>query len=172
MVKQPYFYPIWFSLMLFCHTEWKLPFFDFTIQKTIKKMSFKRQHYQFFGPLLIFIYSLFFRNTFASLLNVDVEYVTYAIWILVFDALVIIPFSKLRAEQRPMKYAVIKIGNVLLICFLMFSFWYFTEIIHKESRRILENFLFRKLSNWLYFHCEFNGKFSSLFLFYAKLFSS
>jgi O-antigen/teichoic acid export membrane protein len=41
-----------------------------------------------------------------------VQYITYAIWILVLDALVIVPFSKLRANQRPMLYAIIKIGNV------------------------------------------------------------
>jgi len=40
--------------------------------------------------------------------------VTYIIWILVLDALVIIPFSKLRANQRPMRYAIIKIGNVIV----------------------------------------------------------
>lgn len=58
--------------------------------------------------------ALLFRNTLADWANVEIQYVTYAIWILVFDALVIVPFSKLRALQRPMKYAVVKIGNVVL----------------------------------------------------------
>ncbi len=57
--------------------------------------------------------------------NVDVQYITYSIWILVLDALVIVPFSKLRANQKPMVYAAIKIGNVavnliLNIFFLLF----------------------------------------------------
>ncbi len=58
--------------------------------------------------------ALLFRNTLAQWAGVEIQYVTYAVWILVFDALAIVPFSKLRALQRPMKYAVIKIGNVVL----------------------------------------------------------
>ncbi len=56
--------------------------------------------------------SLLFRETISNWINVKVEYITYTIWILVLDSLVIIPFSKIRAEKRPMQYAVIKIGNV------------------------------------------------------------
>ncbi len=40
--------------------------------------------------------------------------VDFLIWILVLDALVIIPFAILRAEQRPIKYSAIKIANVLI----------------------------------------------------------
>ncbi|WP_306351323.1 lipopolysaccharide biosynthesis protein [Flavobacterium sp. '19STA2R22 D10 B1'] len=52
------------------------------------------------------------RNMLAEWSKIDVQYITYTIWILVLDALVIIPFSKLRAYQRPIMYAIIKIGNV------------------------------------------------------------
>lgn len=68
--------------------------------------------------------ALLVRNSIAHGVNVDASYITYAIWILVLDALVVIPFSKLRALQRPMMYAAIKIGNVMvnmglnLICLL------------------------------------------------------
>lgn len=58
--------------------------------------------------------SLLFRETISNWINVKVEYITYTIWILVLDSLVIIPFSKIRAEKRPMQYAVIKIGNVAI----------------------------------------------------------
>ena len=62
----------------------------------------------FWSTILFLCVTLLFQKTLASLLNVDKEYVNYAIWILAFDALVIIPFSKLRAEQRPIKYSVLK----------------------------------------------------------------
>ena len=39
--------------------------------------------------------------------------VNYIIWILLLDTLAIIPFSRLRANQQPIKYAVLKILNVL-----------------------------------------------------------
>lgn len=56
--------------------------------------------------------ALLFRETIANFINVKTEYITYTIWILILDALVIIPFSRLRAEKKPMQYAVLKIGNV------------------------------------------------------------
>jgi O-antigen/teichoic acid export membrane protein len=79
----------------------------------------------FWSSIIFLFVALIFRNSLATLANVDVQYITYSIWILVLDALVIIPFSKLRANQRPIKYAVIKIGNVMVnlilnILFLLF----------------------------------------------------
>lgn len=56
--------------------------------------------------------TLLFRNTLSNWSGIKVEYVTYTIWILVLDALAIIPYSKLRATKRPMVYAIIKIANV------------------------------------------------------------
>lgn len=55
-----------------------------------------------------------FQNTMANASQIDPEYVKYAIFILVLDALVIIPFAWLRANEKPMKYAVIKIVNVII----------------------------------------------------------
>lgn len=68
----------------------------------------------FWSSILFLIGTLLFRETIASFINVKTEYITYTIWILALDALVIIPFSKLRAEKKPMQYAVIKIANVLI----------------------------------------------------------
>nr|WP_315130503.1 oligosaccharide flippase family protein [uncultured Flavobacterium sp.] len=79
----------------------------------------------FWSSIFFLFGALIFRNTLAAMANVDVQYITYSIWILVLDALVIVPFSKLRANQKPMVYAAIKIGNVavnliLNIFFLLF----------------------------------------------------
>lgn len=68
----------------------------------------------FWTTILFLAVALLFRFSVANLLEIDVQYVTYIIWILTLDALVIIPFSKLRANQRPMFYAAIKIGNVAI----------------------------------------------------------
>lgn len=56
--------------------------------------------------------ALLLRHHLADWAGINVRYITYTIWILVLDALVIIPFSKLRADGKPMVYAAIKIGNV------------------------------------------------------------
>jgi O-antigen/teichoic acid export membrane protein len=68
----------------------------------------------FWTSIAFLIISLLYRNTISRWSDVNLEYVTYTIWILTFDALAIIPFSKLRAEKKPMKYALIKIGNVTI----------------------------------------------------------
>lgn len=61
-----------------------------------------------------FALALIFQNQIASLIQIDVKYINLVIWILLFDALVIIPFAWLRATERPMRYAVIKILNVAI----------------------------------------------------------
>lgn len=66
----------------------------------------------FWSSIGFLIISLLFRKTLSVWADISVEYITYTIWILALDALAIIPFSKLRAEKKAIKYAVIKIGNV------------------------------------------------------------
>lgn len=88
-------------------------FFRFYNSETDKENVIATSTISIFWSSIVFLFSaLIFRGTLASLANVEVQYITYAIWILVLDALVIVPFSKLRANQRPIIYAVIKIGNV------------------------------------------------------------
>ncbi|PAM94507.1 polysaccharide biosynthesis protein, partial [Flavobacterium sp. IR1] len=57
--------------------------------------------------------------------NIASHYISYVILILALDALVVIPFSWLRATERPLVYAAIKVGKVagtlgLNIFFLVF----------------------------------------------------
>ncbi|WP_313808129.1 polysaccharide biosynthesis C-terminal domain-containing protein [Flavobacterium sp.] len=68
----------------------------------------------FWSSLAFLGVALLFKNTLADILKIDPQYINYTIWILVLDALVVVPFCKLRAHQRPMKYAVIKITNVMV----------------------------------------------------------
>ncbi|MFN4197448.1 MAG: lipopolysaccharide biosynthesis protein [Flavobacterium sp.] len=68
----------------------------------------------FWSSIIFLVGALLFRETLSSLTGIEVEYITYTIWILVLDALVIIPFSKLRATQRPGFYTFLKVGNVAL----------------------------------------------------------
>jgi O-antigen/teichoic acid export membrane protein len=76
----------------------------------------------FWSSLVFLVLGLLFRNTLASWSDIKVEYITYTIWILTLDALAIIPFSKLRAERKPIMYAVIKIGNVSITLLLTLFF--------------------------------------------------
>ncbi len=61
-----------------------------------------------------FVLALLFRNQIAMLTDIRVDYITLVIWILLLDALVIIPFAWLRANERPIRYSLIKILNVIV----------------------------------------------------------
>ncbi|KGO92676.1 lipopolysaccharide biosynthesis protein [Flavobacterium subsaxonicum] len=76
----------------------------------------------FWSSLAFLSIALLSRNFLAEAAEIDTEYITYTIWVLALDALVIVPFSKLRAEGRPMVYAAIKIGNVVFNLFLNIFF--------------------------------------------------
>lgn len=101
-------------------------FFRFYNNETNKKSVVETTTVSIFWTSISFLFiALLFRNALAERLGIDVQYITYTIWILALDALVIIPFSKLRAYQKPMIYAAFKIGNVLVnltlsVFFLLF----------------------------------------------------
>ena len=63
---------------------------------------------------LFFILALFFQDNIARVIDIKPEYINLVIWILLLDALVIIPFAWLRANAKPLKYAVVKILNVII----------------------------------------------------------
>ncbi len=67
------------------------------------------------GTTILFAFvALLFQGPMADITNIDIVFIRYAIYILIFDALAIIPFAWLRANEKPMKYALIKIGNVVV----------------------------------------------------------
>lgn len=66
-----------------------------------------------FGSTLVFTtIALLFQNSIAIATHIEVRYIRYVICILALDALVIIPFAWLRANEKPMNYAIVKILNV------------------------------------------------------------
>ena len=66
------------------------------------------------SSLGFFILALIVQNQIAAFIQIDVKYINLVIWILLLDALVIIPFAWLRATAKPMRYAIIKILNVAI----------------------------------------------------------
>lgn len=64
------------------------------------------------SSFIFFVLALLFQNQIAEYIDINVKYVKLVIWILLLDALVIVPFAWLRATQQPMRYAAIKILNV------------------------------------------------------------
>lgn len=99
----------------------------------------------FWSSILFLAIALLFRNSIAenSWINVDAEYVTYAIWILVLDALTVIPFSKLRINQRPVVFAFVKIANTVINLLLnVFFIIYLPKIAQASPNGILSTIYF------------------------------
>lgn len=64
--------------------------------------------------VIFFVLAITFQNQIANATDIKAEYINLVIWILLLDALVIIPFAWLRAKAKPIKYAAIKILNVVI----------------------------------------------------------
>lgn len=61
------------------------------------------------------------------------KYVQYLIWILFTDAICVIPFAKLRADGRPIKYSVVKFLNIGTFVALNLIFIYVIPAIIKHN---------------------------------------
>lgn len=64
--------------------------------------------------LIFVLLALSFQKSLAIFLNIDPQFIQYVIFILGLDALVVVPFAWLRANERPTRYAVVKITNVAI----------------------------------------------------------
>lgn len=89
----------------------------------------------FWSTIVFFVVLSLFRKKLALWSNINVEYIVFAIWILALDALAIIPFSKIRAEKRPIKYAIIKVSNVIIYLLLNIFFLAFLPklVVHSNN---------------------------------------
>ena len=109
-------------------------FFRFYNKETNKSAVVETTSISIFWTSFIFlVISLLSQNTIAKWSGIDGQFITYTIWILVLDALVIVPFSKLRVNQQPIRYAIVKIGNVAVNLFLNIFFLISLPAIAKSN---------------------------------------
>ncbi|EDM45269.1 polysaccharide biosynthesis protein [unidentified eubacterium SCB49] len=79
--------------------------------------------------IAVFVILYFLKDYIANYIGFDTRYVVWSIEILVLDALVVIPFVWFRANGKPLKYAFIKILNVIInLGFNLFFFMALPEI--------------------------------------------
>ncbi|SDW13272.1 lipopolysaccharide biosynthesis protein [Flavobacterium degerlachei] len=116
-------------------------FFRFFNKESNKESVVETSMVSIFWTTIGFLFiALLSRNYLAEWSGIDSQYIGYTIWILALDALVIIPFSKLRAFQKPMVYAVIKIGNVLVNLILSVVFLiYIPQLIEASPNGLLSS---------------------------------
>jgi len=135
-------YMIFFNVILAYGME--TAFFRFYNNESNKKAVVETSIISIFWTTILFLVSaLLVRNSLAVFSGIDVQYITYTIWILALDALVIVPFSKLRAHQKPMVYAVVKIGNVVVNLTLnLFFLLYLPKIAVSNPNSFLNSIYF------------------------------
>jgi O-antigen/teichoic acid export membrane protein len=83
---------------------------------------------------------IYFRDSIAGFIGLSghPEYVTLSAFIIGFDALSALPFAKLRHDNRPRKYAVIRIAGILLnIATVYFFLTICPDITRKNPNSIL-----------------------------------
>lgn len=125
-------YMIFFNVLLAYGFE--TAFFRFYNKENDKKSVVETASVSLFWSSIVFlVIALLFRNKLAIWSGLDEQYITYTIWILALDALVIVPFSKLRVNQQPIKYAIIKIGNVVVNLVLNLFFLSYLPAIAKSN---------------------------------------
>jgi O-antigen/teichoic acid export membrane protein len=61
------------------------------------------------------------------------EYIRWIAWIIALDAVTLIPFAKIRQEERPVRFAVLKVLNVLINVVIVFAFLWIFPMIQKHN---------------------------------------
>ena len=104
----------WFAIFnVFLAYGMETAFFRFYNGKDKRKTVVSTSILSILGTSIIFlVLGFLFKNSIADSMHIEARYLTYALFILTLDALVIIPFAWLRATEKPMKYALIKALNV------------------------------------------------------------
>lgn len=114
-------YLVFFNVVLSYGME--TAFFRFYHSETNKKTVISTTTISILASSILFLMaSLAIRHQLGNWSHINTRYIVYTIFLLVFDALCIVPFSQLRAEKKPLKYAVFKICNVLVSLILTLFF--------------------------------------------------
>lgn len=105
---------VWFTIFnVFLAYGMETSFFRFYSLEDDKEKVLSTALISITGSTLLFLLgSLLLRSELSALLNIDLRFISYFIGILCLDALVIIPFARLRATERPTIYAIVKIANI------------------------------------------------------------
>lgn len=106
----------WFAILnVFLAYGMETAFFRFYKESEHRKKVVSTSLISLAGSSMLFLLlGLLFKESFAAVLNIEPRYMNYVLGILVLDALVIVPFAWLRANEKPMRYAIVKILNVAM----------------------------------------------------------
>jgi O-antigen/teichoic acid export membrane protein len=116
-------------------------YFRFAARKEYKDSLYSTSAISLILSTILLTTLLWFgRDSFASIVGLsDVPTIVYlSIFVIAFDALATIPFAKLRLEERPRKFALIKVGGVLINIFFV---WFFIGYCPNNLEYVNNSFL-------------------------------
>ncbi|UJH90236.1 oligosaccharide flippase family protein [Antarcticibacterium sp. 1MA-6-2] len=117
-------------------------FFRFFSHSEEKSKVFSTSFITLTITTVIFFFLVFiFRENITALVDLEPVYFNYLLGILALDTLVVIPFAYLRATNRPVKFAIVKVLNIAVVVILNFYFfWFVTEYPQLSPDLILANY--------------------------------
>lgn len=107
------------------------------------------QTFVFLISISLSLFFILFADTIASSLEIpdQPQYIVWLSLILAFDAIVALPFARLRLEKKPISFAIAKITNIVLVVALNF---YFLTIHYDPTVGIGYIFLATLIANGFY----------------------
>ncbi|MBU3820689.1 oligosaccharide flippase family protein [Flavobacteriaceae bacterium XHP0103] len=116
-----YVYAAFFNVLLTYGME--TAFFRFFNKSEQKGKVFSTVFISLISTTVLFLIGvLIFSQHLATWLNIAPKYLKILLGLLVLDTLVVAPFAYLRATGRPIKFAAIKISNILIYVILNYFF--------------------------------------------------
>lgn len=87
------------------------------------------------STILLSVILLFFTDKLAAATSLDThpDYFRWMVYILFFDTLTVLPFAKLRLQERPRKYAFIKVMNVVLTILIALYYLRFCPLRYAQD---------------------------------------
>ncbi|MFD0863084.1 oligosaccharide flippase family protein [Sungkyunkwania multivorans] len=116
-----YVYAAFFNVLLTYGME--TAFFRFFSKHQDQKRVYSTVLISLTVTTLIFLATVWsFNGQIADMVGLRLDYFNYLLGVLVLDTLVVAPFAYLRATNRPIKFASIKIANIVIYVLLNFFF--------------------------------------------------
>ena len=138
---------VWTALMIVLFTyRMETTFFRFGSKNEDFEKSFSTASISIISSTIVFLilWNVFVEEMTLFILkeNKHQDLIILLSFIVGFDALSAIPFAKLRLEKRPIRFATIKIANILInIVFVLFFLWLCPKLIEQgyDFLRIIYN---------------------------------
>nr|WP_297919225.1 oligosaccharide flippase family protein [uncultured Allomuricauda sp.] len=98
------------------------------------------------SSLLFLILAMTIKEWLGEFTNINAEYIRFTTYILVLDALAIVPFALLRAKEKPIKYGLLKLINVSIKLGFNVFFLLVLPKMAQHSNGGIATFIFKE--NW------------------------